>query len=311
MLLCLGVVVTNLLAYQHAHAMLHFSEQGERTDKPEALSLWQRISVLVTGVNIPKPLNATTPDDYGLLYETHRFGASNEIELEAWYIPKAAAKGIVLMFHGYAASKATLLPEAQALNELGYETLLVDFRGSGGSSGYETSVGFYEAEDVVAAVEYVQRELGKERVVLYGQSMGGAAIFRAVAEKGVKPERIIVEAVFDRMVSTVANRFRSMGLPAYPGTQLLIFWGSIINGYWGFEHNPVNYAAQVENPVLVLHGTDDERATLEQGQAVFEQIRGEKRFESFEGVGHESYIKADGLKWKEVVAQFLSQPVQE
>ena len=51
------------------------------------------------------------------------------------------------------------------------------------------------------------------------------AILRAIAEYEVKPQRVIIEAVFDKMMSTVANRFTAMGLPAFPGTQILIFWG--------------------------------------------------------------------------------------
>ena len=301
------IVCANLLAYQHAYAMLHFIQQGERTHNPEDLSFWQKMSVLLTGVNVPKPLNMATPAEYGLTYETHHLQVDDDVELEAWYLPKPESKGVVLLFHGYAASKSTVLPEAQALNALGYDTFLVDFRGSGGSNRSETSIGFYEADDVAASFEFVQQKLRRDNIILYGQSMGGVAILRAVAEKEVKPERIIVEAVFDRMVSTVANRFSTMGLLTFPSAQLLIFWGSVINGYSGFEHNPVRYAAEIDCPTLILHGTADDRATLEQVQVVYEQIRSEKRFEVFDGVGHESYLAANSERWQEIVREFLSQ----
>jgi alpha-beta hydrolase superfamily lysophospholipase len=305
-----SLVLFNLLAYRHAQAMLHFAPGGDRTAKPEALTTWQKVAVLLTGVNIPKPKNDTTPDELGLEYETHRYRVNNDVELEAWYIPHPQPKGIVLMFHAYAVSKSSLLPEAQAFNEIGYDTFLVDFRGSGGSNQSETSIGFYEAEDVAASVEYVQSKLGKGNIVLYGQSMGGAAILRAVAEEGVRPQGVIIEAVFDRMLSTVANRFVSMGVPPFPNAQVLIFWGGMINGHSGFKHNPIDYAGRVECPVLMLHGTADERATLAQAEAVFEQIRSQKRLETFEGVGHESYLEAEPEQWKGVIRQFLSQQVR-
>ncbi|MCG3207193.1 MAG: 2-succinyl-6-hydroxy-2,4-cyclohexadiene-1-carboxylate synthase [Anaerolineae bacterium] len=303
----LAVIVSNLLAYKHAYAMLHFSQRGERTSKPEELSILQRIWVLFTGVNIPRPTNDTTPNDYGLTYETHTFKVDDETELEAWYIPHPESAGLILMFHGYASAKSSLLPEAQAFNQMGYATFLVDFRGSGNSNQSETSIGYYEADDVAAAVNYVQSKIEPKAIILYGQSMGGVAILRAIAENEVKPQGVIVEAVFDKMVSTVANRFASMGIPAFPGTQMLIFWGSLIEGYWGFQHNPIDYAQKVDCPVLMLHGTDDERATLEQAQAVFEQFKGKKEFEEFIGVGHESYFVARPSQWKEVVGQVLAQ----
>ena len=57
----------------------------------------------------------------------------------------------------------------------------------------------------------------------------------------------------------------------------------------------------------MLHGTNDERATLEQAQAVFGHFKGYKKFETFVGVGHESYFVAQAERWKEVVNQFLAQ----
>lgn len=305
--ICLILVFVNFLAYQHAYAILHFTQQGERTDKPEGLSLWQKILILFRGINIPKPLNTTTPAEYGLTYEIHRFTVYNDIELEAWYIPNREAKGLILMFHGYAVSKATLLPEAQVFSQMGYDVFLVDFRGSGGSNQYDTSIGFYEADDVAASLKYVQQKLRPDKIIFYGQSMGGVAILRAIAEKEVKAERVIIEAVFDTMVSTVANRFRMMGLPAYPGAHLLVLWGSLISKVPGFKHNPVKYAAQVDCPILIMHGSADERATLAQAQSVFEQVRSEKRFEAFVGVGHESYLVANPEQWQEIIRQFLSE----
>lgn len=58
------------------------------------------------------------------------------------------------------------------------------------------------------------------------------------------------------------------------------------------SNNPIDYAGKVECPVLMLHGTKDERATLEQAKAVYEQLQSEKQFETFERVGHESYLVA-------------------
>ncbi len=302
-----GIIGLNVLAYNHAYAMLHFTPQGERTAKPEALSIGQKATILLTGVTIPKPVNDSTPADWNLPYQTHRFQVDDRIELEAWYIPHPQARGLVLMFHGYAAAKSSLLPEAQAFHEMGYATFLLDFRGSGGSNQQETSLGVYEAGDVAVAFDYAQKELPNHKLILYGQSMGGVALLRAISEKGIKPERIIIEAVFDRMLSTVENRFASMGLPSFPGAQILLFWGGVINGHSAFKHNPLDYAAQVNCPVLMLHGTDDKRATLEQAQAVFEEFKGEKHFETFTDTGHESYLGNKPGQWQNVVQQFLGQ----
>ena len=49
-------------------------------------------------------------------------------------------------------------------------------------------------------------------VILYGQSMGGVAILRAVQQDGITPDGVIVEAMFDTMLNTVRHRFAAMGV---------------------------------------------------------------------------------------------------
>jgi alpha-beta hydrolase superfamily lysophospholipase len=122
------------------------------------------------------------------------------------------------MYHAYVASKSSLLPAAQQFHQMGYAVEVVDFRGSGGSSGSSTTIGYFEAEDVVATVaDARQNALTKdEPLILFGQSMGAAAVIRAVGDLGVSPDAIILESPYDRLVSTANNRFHAMHLPAFP-----------------------------------------------------------------------------------------------
>jgi hypothetical protein len=48
-----AVVSVNVLAFMQARAMTRFAETGERTRWPEQLSVLDRLTVLVLGVNIP------------------------------------------------------------------------------------------------------------------------------------------------------------------------------------------------------------------------------------------------------------------
>lgn len=304
--LTLTFILLNIIAYRQARAMLTFTQTGKRTEPPESLSLWAKVRMLFSGVNIPKPLNSSGPEAWNLPYSVHRFKVKPAVELEAWHIPHPHPRGLVLLFHGYAASKSSLLPEAQAFYELGYATFLVDFRGSGGSNDRQTSIGFLEAEDVAKAFQYACSLAAGQPIILYGRSMGGAAVLRAVHVHLIQPDGLILEAVFDKMLSTVRNRFTAMGLPSFPAAQLLVFWGGIQNGFSGFKHNPLEYAASIHCPALIFHGTEDARATIAEGRAVFGQLKGRKLFEAFSGVGHEAYLAAKPEQWKGAVSQFLT-----
>jgi pimeloyl-ACP methyl ester carboxylesterase len=213
------------------------------------------------------------------------------------------------MFHGYAASRASLLPEALTLHELGCETMLINFRGSGGSSGSETTLGVYEADDVRKALTFARPLTRASPLILYGKSMGSAAILRAIAVWGVDAEGIIVECPFNRLLTTVENRFAAMGLPAFPFAHLLVFWGGVQKGMNGFAHNPVDYAASVRSPTLLMHGSRDPRVSVAEVESIFANLAGDKRLVLFPQAGHESYVAVDRACWNEAVDEFLMRVV--
>src|SRR5262249_31845807 len=78
---------------------------------------------------------------------------------------------------------------------------------------------------------------GARPLILFGKSMGNAAILRAIAVRGVDIEGIIAECPVDRLLSTVENRFSAIGLPALPFPHLLVFCGGVRHHMNGFAHN--------------------------------------------------------------------------
>lgn len=299
-------LLLNLLAYQHAHAMLTYSAEPYPTLSPQAFSAWRKIKALVFGVTIARPENTRTPQDLGLRAETFRIPGDGGIDLEGWLLLPPNPRGTVLLFHGYAASRSSLLQEARAFHDMGFAAVLIDFRGSGGSTGHTTTVGYEEAEDVAAVVRHV-RSLGLARpLILFGQSMGGAAVLRSIAALEVRPDAIILESVFDRMLTTVRNRFDLMGVPSFPAAELLVFWGGMQVGFSGFGHNPAEYARHCDCATLVLHGAQDRHAKPEEGKAIYENLAGSKEIVVVADAGHTSLLGAGPGQWKAVVWNFLT-----
>jgi alpha-beta hydrolase superfamily lysophospholipase len=301
------VVLLNGVAYLHARAMTHFRPDGARTPPPESLSPLEKAGILLTGVRLPKPSSDATPDHFQLPFETHVLAGDDGVELSAWYMSHATPKGLVILCHGYAACKASLLPEARAFHDLSYATFLFDFRGCGDSSGWETTIGYREADDLVRAVAFAAERCAARPLLVYGQSMGSAAALRAIAVRGLRPDALVIECPFDRLLSTVENRFDAMGVPSFPGARLLVFWGGVQHGFNAFTHNPRDYAAEVDCPALLLHGEHDPRVTRQQAQAVFDRFRGRARFEVFDGAGHQPLLAENTERWKKVVSQFLAE----
>ncbi len=312
-LLCLLIlfVVLNWLAYCHARSMTHFVETNRRTRRTEklrqrgdSLSFGDRLRLAVKGVALERPHETIRPDDVDLPYEAHTY-RGGEGRLDAWYIPHPHSAGLVVLFHGYLACKARLLPEARALHDLGYACFLVDFRGCGDSEGDRTSIGYHEADDVVRTMNYARERWPDEPSIAFGQSMGAAAVLRALSRRSIEPNTVLLECPFDRLSSTVESRFASTGLPSFPAAHLLVFWGGLQHGYNGFGHNPVEYARRATCPTLLMHGLDDVRVSKEQIESIYNNLAGEKSLHFFEGIGHQSYAADRPDEWKECVARFL------
>lgn len=298
-------MVLNALAFSHAGALTRFDPaETQGPGSLEGLSLSGRARTLLRGPRLPRPQNTSTPADHGLAYTRHVLDEASP-SLELWHVSPDEPRGLVLLGHGYGGSKSALLPAAVELHALGYACLLLDFRGSGGSSGNETSLGVHEAEDLGRAARLAEGLPGGSNLILFGSSMGAAAALRAVDQGLVVPRALILEAPFNRLLVTVRHRFELMGVPSFPSAELLLFWGSVRAGIDGFSHDPERYAASVRCPTLVLHGTEDARVRVPEVRRVVDALPAPHELVLLEGVGHEPYLAARPEAWRRAVGAFL------
>lgn len=304
-------VALNAVAYRHAWRMTHFVPAGSRTASPEKLSLLGKVTTLIRGVDIPKPEVGPVKSEFPQPTRTVTFVARDGVKLEAWDIPAASEQGVAVMFHGYAVSRSALLGEARVLQQLGWRTVLVDFRGSGGSDGFVTTLGWREAEDVAAATTWARREWPGTRLLLSGQSMGAVAVLRALATEDVRADGVILECPFDTLLATVSHRYHVMGLPAFPFAQLLALWGGVQQGFNAFQHNPVAYARAVTCPALVLDGEHDPWVRPVEARRVAAAIRGPTQCHIFPNGGHAGYWRDVPDEYRQVVTEWVATiPVQ-
>jgi len=296
------VVLVNVVAYNHAYQFSHFNiEPTEKTKKPEKLSFLTKLNVLFLGISNPKPINEKIPRRK---FETLRIKTHHNYTLDAWYLNVPESHGTVILFHGYTGKKSDLLAEANVFNELGYNAVLVDFYGSGDSDGNETTVGYYEAQDVAKVFECIKNQ-NEENIILYGPSMGAVSIANATANYGIKPNAIIMECPYGKLLTTVKNRFDLMGVPSIGFPELLVFWGGVQNGYWGFSMNTIEFAKNIEVPTLIMHGQDDNRANLEEVEEIYHNLKGRKQLKIFQDTKHESFLKKFPKEWKNEIVDFL------
>jgi uncharacterized protein len=226
------------------------------------------------GVSIPRPECGPVGSEFPQPSQTVHFSTRDGVNLEAWVIPSHDERAVAVLFHGHASAKNGMLGEARVLRELRVRTVLVDFRGSGGSEGSDTTLGWRESADVAAAAAWTRKQWPDKPLILYGVSMGAAAVLRAIAVEGVRPDGVAVECPFDNLLTTVGHRNQEMGLPTFPIAQLLLFWGGVQQGFNAFTHNPVEYARSVTCPALVLDGENDPWVKPVEARRVASAMRG-------------------------------------
>lgn len=176
----------NVVAYFHASKFTHFDPDAvAKTKNAKDLSIGEKLKTLVFGITNPRPKTKKKPEHP---FKTILLKSNKEIE--CWKIKADSAKGTVIIFHGYSGEKSSMLDKAEEFLKLGYNTMLVDFMGAGGSEGNQTTIGFYEAQEVKTAFEHVKQS-GEKNIILFGTSMGAAAILKAEYDYGLKPAAII------------------------------------------------------------------------------------------------------------------------
>jgi uncharacterized protein len=296
-------VLINVVTAFHAYKFTHFYNAGEVAAKPDSAKTgWDRAKETLFGINFAKRPNGYRPDT---AFQTITLKTKSGLLLEAWYIPaQGTAKGTVALFHGHGGNKSGVANEAAAFRQMGYHTLLVDFRAHGGSGGNTCTIGTDEAEDVKLAYDHLTAG-GEKNIVLWGISLGAATITKAIQDHALRPSKVILEMPFASLTDAVEGRVRMMGLPAQPLATLLTFWGGTLHGFWAFGNKPYRYAEAIQCPVLLQWGAQDPRVKRSETMAVYEHIRSPKRLAVYESAGHESLYKKETALWLQNVTTFL------
>ena len=292
-------VLMNIIIAFHGYKFTHFSSEIKKMGASAEPTTADKIKTLIFGVESTRPGDLVTPSQP---YETVYL--QSNVKLQCWSLKADSAKGTVIIFHGYRGSKSDMIDRSDEFLKLGYNTLLVDFMGSGGSEGSSTTIGYKEAGEVKTCYDYVASK-GEKNIYLFGTSMGAVSIMKAVNDYPLNPKGLILECPFGTMYKTVSVRIKSMGVNPVPVAGMLMFWGGIENGFWPFSHNPEEYAKGIKLPTLLMFGEQDKRVSRAETDAIYANLAGPKTLKAFPLCGHQDYIPQYHDLWVSDVSSFL------
>ncbi|MBI3734311.1 MAG: alpha/beta hydrolase [Chloroflexi bacterium] len=264
------------------------------------------------------------PRDFGLPWEDVTFKSRDGMTLRGWFIaPTAPAparalslsngslskgRAAVIFCHGHGGDKSPDLIYAPWFYEQGLPVLLFDFRNHGESEGTLTSLGYYERNDLLGAVDLL-RARGYERVGLFGFSMGGA-ISIATAPLSDAVACVVADSPFAELEPTLAMALRRRGFPrwfAVPMTRVVFWLGARRLGCDPREAYPAK-AARVfgGRPLLLILGERDEYIELWQGRLLYERASGPKELWLVPGAGHRRSDQVEPERYREKVMGFFA-----
>jgi uncharacterized protein len=206
----------------------------------------------------PEAAYQRTPNDLGLAYEDQQFASTDGVHIAAWWMPAAGgasnARATVVHAHGNAQNISHHLPFVAWLPALGLNVLTFDYRGFGKSSGSPSLDGI--VDDATHAMRFTQQLLANapasaRRLILLGQSLGGATMLRASAS---------ANAALDIRLTLIDSAFDSYRGIARQATQNSpLRWGVPLleHGLPPPERDPIAAAARLKTSLLLVHGTAD------------------------------------------------------
>ena len=236
--------------------------------------------------NLPSRQVTATPADIGLTFEAVRLRTSDGEALVGWFIPTRAARGTLLYLHGNGGNMGHRLDQIAVFHRLGLNILIIDYRGYGASSGKPSEQGTYQ--DALTAWNYLtqQKHLKPERIVLFGESLGGSIAAWLVARH--PPAGLIIYASFTSVPE--------MGQALYP-----MFPASWLTRY---RYDTRAALRHVSCPVLIMHSPEDEIIPFSHGQALFGAAHEPKRLVELRG-GHNDAVRVSREIYMREIGVFL------
>ncbi len=191
---------------------------------------------------------------------------NDNLQLLSWYIPPQGNKPIMVYFHGNSGHIGYRASIVAPYVHAGNGVLLLEYRGYGSNPGKPTEAGLYQ--DVVAAMDFIDKNRKNHCIILYGESLGNAPAMYAASQYVVNGA--ILQSAFSSIEDVAKKHY-----PFLPVSWLL-----------KDKYDVIGRMDDIHTPLLFLHGTKDRIVPINFGKKLYDAANEPKRFVYFKGASH-------------------------
>jgi fermentation-respiration switch protein FrsA (DUF1100 family) len=181
---------------------------------------------------------------------------------------KGSRPEVILYFHGNAGDLNGWKFVTEDFTALGYNILIIDYRGYGKSSGSISEQGFYADAEATHSYLLQSKHFQANQIIIYGRSIGTGVAVELASRHGARA--LVLESPYTSLGS-LANE------------KLPFFFPSL---YLRFNFNNLKKIGNITCPVVLVHGTKDELIPAAHSQKLMKAITSEKKLFLIEGGGH-------------------------
>jgi fermentation-respiration switch protein FrsA (DUF1100 family) len=210
-----------------------------------------------------------------------------------------------LLLHGVRSDRRSMIQRAKFLKGIGLTSLLIDMQAHGETPGQEISFGHLEAKDAENGMEYLKRKLGCEKILVIGQSLGGAAaLLGTVASKA---DALILESVFPTIEEAVKNRLEvKLGPFGRLIAPLLYLQIPLRVNVPLAELRPIEGLKKLSTPVFIIGGEADLSTKVEETVRMYNVTTSEKKLWVVNGAAHQDIHKYAKQEYEILVGAFIN-----